>query len=155
MGSPLRLTGCTAVSVLRAVQGCTPWQLSGHRGVALSDWPREGPGCARTQLLAELSCECALAVPSLRSSFGLFASPRRRACCFSPVLGACLRTAVSVGNQGCLHLRWLDQMNDCRCHQVFSTEFHCLWTNLLFCLSAFVLGTSAIPELKQTFSPET
>lgn len=72
-----------------------------------------------------------------------------------PFWKARFRTSVSVGNQSCLHLCWLDQMNDCRCHQVLSTEFNCLWTNILFCFSAFVLGTSAIPELKQTFFPET
>lgn len=132
---------------------CLKGRVGAHTVVAV------GPSCARSVRLTERRpwmcpmCPCC-DLPSF-ILWLLCIYSQESLLLLTPFRGAHLRTSISVGNQGCLLLSWLAQMNYCRCHQVFSTKFSCLWTNLLFCLSAFVLGTSAIPELKQTYSPET
>lgn len=130
-----------------------PWRVTGRpfidRARAVSR-PHNGWQAEPTVFPA-----CASPVIYLVASWGISA---REPAVSHPIRGSHPRTFVNVGKLGCLRLRWLAQMGHCRCHQVLSIEFSCFWSNssnFFFYSFAFVLGTSAILELRQTSSPKT
>lgn len=70
----------------------------------LSDWPGEGPGGARTQLLAELSCvSVPLLCPPLLYPLASLRLIAGEPAASHPFVGARLRTSVRVGDHGNLH----------------------------------------------------